>query len=143
MKSPLVWKKMLAGVAVTGLVLMCAELAVRAWIPSVEPKLISPLAFQRHDEPITSAGPTVDTVIFGGPDVVALRQPAGLRVFFFGGSATEGYHMTPWSSFAGWYERLLRQMLPDTPIEVINLGAGGEASRQVCRVCISIVTCAP
>ena len=134
MKSPLVWKKMLAGVAVTGLVLVCVELVVRTWLPSVEPKLIAPLAFQRHDEPITSAGPTADTVIFGGPDVVALRQPAGLRVFFFGGSATEGYHMTPWSSFAGWYERLLRQMLPNTPIEVINLGAGGEASRQVAEL---------
>ena len=132
--SPLAWKKMLAGVAVTVLVLVCAEWSIRTWMPSVEPQLISPLAFQRHDEPITSAGPTADTVIFGGPDLVALRQPAGLRIFFFGGSATEGYHMTPWSGFAGWYERLLRQMLPNTPIEVINLGAGGEASRQVAEL---------
>jgi hypothetical protein len=39
--------------------------------------------------------------------------------------------MSPYSSFAGWYQRLARQLFPDTPIEVINLGAGGEGSRQV------------
>jgi len=124
----------LAGLFVTGLVLVCAEMAVRFWVPDEGPRLVSPLAFQRHDEPITSAGPTPETVIFGGPDIVAMREPVGLRVFFFGGSATEGYHMTPWSGFVGWYERLLREMLPDTPIEVINLGAGGEASRQVAEL---------
>ena len=39
--------------------------------------------------------------------------------------------MTPFSSFAGWTQRFLRLLLPETPVEVINLGAGGEASRQV------------
>ena len=39
--------------------------------------------------------------------------------------------MTPYSSFAGWYQRFMRQAEPATPLEVINLGAGGEASRQV------------
>ena len=39
--------------------------------------------------------------------------------------------MTPFSSFAGWTQRFLRLLLPGTPVEVINLGAGGEASRQV------------
>ena len=58
-------------------------------------------------------------------------KPAGVRIFFYGGSATQGYHMSPYSSFAGWYQRLARQLFPDTPIEVINLGAGGEGSRQV------------
>jgi lysophospholipase L1-like esterase len=129
--NPSVWKRLAAGLLVTGLVLGAGELAVRVWAPDTGPTLVSPLAFQRHNEPIASPGPTEDTVIFGGPDIVAMRKPVGLRIFFFGGSATEGYHMTPWSGFVGWYERLLRQMLPDTPIEVINLGAGGEASRQV------------
>jgi hypothetical protein len=130
-QNPSVWKRLAAGLLVTGLVLGAAELAVRVWVPDTGPKLVSPLAFQRHSDPIASPGPTADTVIFGGPDIVAMGEPVGLRVFFFGGSATEGYHMTPWSGFVGWYERMLRQMLPDTTIEVINLGAGGEASRQV------------
>ena len=129
-----VWKRLFGGVVVTAMVLGLAELAVRHFVSDVGPQLVSPLAFQRNDEPITSPGPTPETVIFGGPDVVAMRKPVGLRIFFFGGSATEGYHMTPWSSFAGWYERMLRQLLPDTPVEVINLGAGGEASRQVAEL---------
>ena len=124
-------KRLAAGLAITALVIGGAELMVRAWVPDTGPTLLSPLEFQRHDDPISSPGPTTDSVIFGGPDIVALREPAGIRVFFFGGSATEGYHMTPWSGFVGWYERMLREMLPDTPVEVINLGAGGEGSRQV------------
>jgi tetratricopeptide (TPR) repeat protein len=130
----MVWKRLAAGLLVTAAVLGAGELVVRTWAPDTGPKLISPLAFQRHNEPISSPGPSSDTVIFGGPDIVAMRKPVGLRIFFFGGSATEGYHMTPWSGFVGWYERMLRQMLPDTPIEVINLGAGGEASRQVAEL---------
>jgi lysophospholipase L1-like esterase len=133
-QNPSVWKRLAAGLLVTAVVLGAGELAVRVWAPDTGPKLVSPLAFQRHNEPIASPGPTADTVIFGGPDIVAMREPVGVRIFFFGGSATEGYHMTPWSGFVGWYERMLRQMLPDTPIEVINLGAGGEASRQVAEL---------
>ena len=32
-------------------------------------------------------------MIFGGPSIVAAKEPVGIRVFFFGGSATEAYQL--------------------------------------------------
>ena len=104
---------------------------MRVFVDDSPESLTSPLTFQRHQTPIASPTASEGAVLFGGPNIVALEQPAGVRIFFFGGSATEGYHMTPFSSFAGWTQRFLRLLLPGTPVEVINLGAGGEASRQV------------
>ena len=125
-------------IVMSALVAACAlllfELGLRFGVPDETPRLVSPLAFQRHDEPITSRGPTPNSLVFGGPSIVAAAEPVGRRIFFFGGSATEGYHMSPYSSFAGWYQRILRRLDPDVPTEVINLGAGGEASRQVAEL---------
>jgi len=125
------FKRLLWGLLVAVVVLAFAEGAVRVLGVDNGPKLISPLSFQRHTGPISGPGPTPDTKLFGGPDIVTTSKPVGVRIFFYGGSATQGYHMSPYSSFAGWYQRLARQLFPDTPIEVINLGAGGEGSRQV------------
>jgi len=119
------------GLMVTALALGAMELGLRLWVDQSPPRLISPLAFQRADAPITAAGTTPESVIFGGPNIVAIEKPAGLRLFFFGGSATEGFHMTAHSSFVGWTQRFLRALMPQTPVEIINLGAGGEGSRQV------------
>ncbi len=126
-----VGQKLLWSGAVMTTVLLGAELMIRQVAPAQTPTLLSPLAFQRHERPVSSAGPVDGTKLFGGPDIVTQAEPAGVRIFFFGGSATEGFHMSPWSGFAGWYQRLLRRLVPDVPIEVINLGAGGEGSRQV------------
>ena len=93
----------MAGLAVAAVIFGAAEFGVRALVPEEGPQLISPLGFQRHTQPITSTGPTPNSVVFGGPNIVTSKEPVGLRIFFFGGSATEGYHMTPYSSFAGWY----------------------------------------
>jgi len=125
---------MVAGLVVAAVVLGAAELGFRWLAPDESPRLVSPLAFQRHSEPISSPGPTPGSVVFGGPSVVAAKEPVGVRIFVFGGSATEGYHMTPHSAFAGWYERILRHLMPDRPVEVVNMGAGGEASRQVAEL---------
>jgi lysophospholipase L1-like esterase len=125
------FKRLLSGLVVALVVLAITEGSVRSLGLDNGPALISPLAFQRSTGPISGPGPTADTKLFGGPDIVTASKPVGIRIFFYGGSATQGYHMTPFSSFAGWYQRLVRQMFPDTPIEVINLGAGGEGSRQV------------
>jgi len=116
------------------IVALCSvEWGLRVWVTDAPSSLISPLAFQRHEQPIASSGPTADTVVFGGPNIVARAEPAGKRIFFFGGSATEGYHVTPFSCFAGWTQRILRHLMTE-PVEVINLGAGGEASRQVAEL---------
>ncbi len=127
-------KRLIVGLAVALALLAMAELGIRSFVPDTSPRLVSPLAFQRHSEPMSSPGPTPGSVIFGGPSVVAAKDPVGIRIFVFGGSATEGYHMTPYSGFVGWYQRLLRQLMPGVPVEVINLGAGGEASRQVAEL---------
>ena len=124
-------RQMLFGLLVSVLVLAAVEVGLRVFVTDAPDSLTSPLTFQRHQTPIASPADTEGTVLFGGPNIVALEKPAGVRIFFFGGSATEGYHMTPFSSFAGWTQRFLRLLLPGTPVEVINLGAGGEASRQV------------
>jgi hypothetical protein len=124
-------RKLMWSGAVLAVALVGAELTVRALAPAQTAALISPLAFQRHEHPISSPGPVPGTKRFGGPDIVTRAEPAGVRIFFFGGSATQGFHMSPWSSFPGWVQRLLRVAVPDVPIEVINLGAGGEGSRQV------------
>lgn len=126
-----VGRKLLWGGLVTAVVLGLAELGVRAWAPANKQALISPLTFQQDTSAISSPGPIAQTKHFGGPGVVTRSEPAGVRIFFFGGSATEGFHMSPWSNFAGWYQRLLRMVVPDIPIEIINLGAGGVGSRQV------------
>lgn len=126
--------RLMKGLMVSALVLGALELGVRNFMPDTGASLVSPLAFQRHEQPIVSQGPTADSIIFGGPNIVAMTKPVGVRIFFFGGSATAGYHMTPYSSFVGWTQRLLREVMPDTSIEVINLGAGGEASRQVAEL---------
>jgi len=124
-------RQMLFGLLVSVLVLAAVEVGLRVFVTDSPETLTSPLTFQRHQTPIASPSDAEGTVLFGGPNIVALEKPAGVRIFFFGGSATEGYHMTPYSSFAGWTQRFLRLLLPGTPVEVINLGAGGEASRQV------------
>ena len=124
-------RKVILGLLVSAGLLAMAEVGLRMLVEEAPETLTSPLAFQRHEEPIVSPGPTEDSVIYGGPNIVALREPVGIRIFFFGGSATEGYHMTRFSGFAGWTQRFLQLLLPDTPVEVINLGAGGEGSRQV------------
>ncbi len=113
--------------------LLSVEVGLRLWVSEPPTSLISPLAFQRHDQPISTQGNRADTVIFGGPNIVARKVPKGKRIFFFGGSATEGYHVTPFSCFAGWTQRILRHLMSDG-VEVINLGAGGEASRQVAEL---------
>ena len=124
-------KPLLFGLLMSLLVLAAVEVGLRVFVSDAPESLTSPLTFQRHQAPIASPSSSEGTVLFGGPNIVALEEPAGVRIFFFGGSATEGYHMTPFSSFAGWTQRFLRLLLPGTPVEVINLGAGGEASRQV------------
>lgn len=123
--------RLLIGVAIAVALLATAEVLLRLTVPDAAPRLVSPLSFQRNDQPIATPGPTAGSVVFGGPSIAASKDPVGRRVFFFGGSATQGYHMTPYSSFAGWYQRFMRRAEPATPLEVINLGAGGEASRQV------------
>jgi tetratricopeptide (TPR) repeat protein len=127
-------RKILWSILFSGGLLGLAELGVRTWAPAEGEGLISPLAFQRQTGPISGPGATPGSRIYGGPSIVTAEQPAGLRIFFFGGSATQGYHLSRWSSFAGWYERLLREMAPDQTVEIINLGAGGEGSRQVVDV---------
>ncbi len=124
-------RRILWSILVSGAVVGLVELGLRRWAPARSEALISPLSFQRHTGPIADAGKVQGTKVFGGPSVVTSAAPVGWRVFFFGGSATQGYHMSRWSSFPGWYERLLREMVPDQPVEIINLGAGGEGSRQV------------
>jgi lysophospholipase L1-like esterase len=116
---------------VSSAVLGLGELGLRWWMPAGGQALISPLSFQRHTGAISAPGTATSSRLYGGPSIVTSAEPQGLRIFFFGGSATQGYHLSRWSSFAGWYERLLRQLLPDQPVEIINLGAGGEGSRQV------------
>jgi lysophospholipase L1-like esterase len=133
-------KRLIVGLTVAVAMLGIAELGIRTFAPNTAPRLVSPLEFQRHSEPMSSPGPTPGSVIFGGPSIVAVKEPVGIRVFFFGGSATEAYHMTPYSGFVGWYQRLLRQLMPDVPVEVINLGAGGEASRQVAELVTATAT---
>jgi lysophospholipase L1-like esterase len=124
-------RQLFFGLLVSLSVLAAVEVGLRTFVEETPDSLTSPLLFQRHETPISSPDAVTGTVLFGGPNIVALEEPAGVRIFFFGGSATEGYHMTPFSSFAGWTQRFLRLLIPDTPVEVINLGAGGEASRQV------------
>ena len=124
-------QKFLWSILFSGGLLGLAELGVRTWAPAAGQGLISPLAFQRRTGPVSGPGEVPGSRVYGGPSIVTSDEPAGLRIFFFGGSATQGYHMSRWSSFPGWYERLLRVLLPGQPIEVINLGAGGEGSRQV------------
>lgn len=124
----------MAGLAVAAVMFGAAEVAVRLLVPEGGAQLVSPLGFQRHTQPIISSGPTPNSVVFGGPNIVTSKEPEGIRIFFFGGSATEGYHMTPYSSFAGWYQRILRHLAPSQSVEIINLGAGGEASRQVAEL---------
>ena len=124
-------RKILWSVLVSGALVGAAEWGVRHWAPAVSQGVISPLAFQRQSGPISTPGEVTGSRLYGGPSIVTSDAPAGWRIFFFGGSATQGYHVSRWSSFAGWYERLLRELVPDQPVEVINLGAGGEGSRQV------------
>ena len=124
-------RALLIGLVVALAVLGATEIGLRTWVEHTPERLVSPLAFQRNSEPIASPGPTADSILFGGPNIVTSAKPVGLRIFFFGGSATEGYHMTPFSCFVGWTQRILWQLMPETSVELINLGAGGEASRQV------------
>ncbi|MFO0984221.1 MAG: SGNH/GDSL hydrolase family protein [Planctomycetota bacterium] len=74
-------------------------------------------------------GLSLPTFLAAGPPPdarMARTKPGGvLRVFVIGESTVAGFGLYPYSHIARWLEVRLRELLPEQPFEVINLGIPG------------------
>ena len=73
------------------------------------------------------------SVISSGQSFLKNKPEGTYRIFTFGGSTTEGSIHGGKVSFSRFLKWNLENLLPSVPIEIINFGKAGEASRDVLR----------
>ena len=92
----------------------------------VFPPMMAPARLADGTEVLRTTDPRVPP-----QDVLRAKDPDGLRVFAFGGSATAGLGFSPNVTFSRNLEHMLRAACPQERVEVVNLGIVALSSKQV------------
>lgn len=124
-------KRATLGIIIAAMALLLAEATLRWTQPGLD-EVVSPLLYQRNSGEVFTPGTTPNTRIYvSGRRRAAVNKAPGKRVLIVGASAAYGEMFTAFTAFPGQAERILRNAVPDVPIEFINLAHGGMGSRQV------------
>jgi len=107
----------------------------------------SDLHYQRIVQPVFQPGTLADgTPVLRTADprlpvqaVLAEKPLQGTRIFVLGASAVAGLGYSPNVTFAAYLRRMLAELAPHRPVEVVNLGIVGISSKQVRVLAVEVL----